>query len=298
MLMIQIDIFYLKWLFYGSRRMTEQLRAEGLRINRKRVQRLMREMGLEAIYPKPNLSKPHPQHKKYPYLLRNMLINRVNQVWGCDITYIPMAQGHVYLVAIIDWYSRYVLSWRVSNTLDNGFCVEALKAALERRGNPEIFNTDQGVQFTSADFTKILEDKEIKISMDGKGRCLDNVFTERLWRSLKQEEVVCCERFLINCSGKWCFIEDEGGPLGVGLQEQASNRRELYWLKALVVNVVGKGGETPCQVWIKETNENEPLMICRNLVNDVETGIQTSIPCKKVEGYQFTAQLTSGAKAA
>lgn len=189
MLMRQIDVFYLKWPFYGSRRMTEQLRVEGLCINRKRVQRLMREMGLEAIYPKPNLSKPHPQHKKYPYLLRNMLINRVNQVWGCDITYIPMAQGHVYLVAIIDWYSRYVLSWRVSNTLDNSFCVDALKEALERHGNPEIFNTDQGVQFTSADFTKILEDKEIKISMDGKGRCLDNVFTERLWRSLKQEEI-------------------------------------------------------------------------------------------------------------
>jgi putative transposase len=189
MLMRQIDVFYLKWPFYGSRRMTEQLRVEGLCINRKRVQRLMREMGLEAIYPKPNLSKPHPQHKKYPYLLRNMLINRVNQVWGCDITYIPMAQGHVYLVAIIDWYSRYILSWRVSNTLDNSFCVDALKEALERHGNPEIFNTDQGVQFTSADFTKILEDKEIKISMDGKGRCLDNVFTERLWRSLKQEEI-------------------------------------------------------------------------------------------------------------
>ena len=175
MLMRQIDVFYLKWPFYGSRRMTEQLRVEGLRINRKRVQRLMREMGLEAIYPKPNLSKPNPQHKKYPYLLGNILINRVNQVWGCDITYIPMAQGHVYLVAIIDWYSRYVLSWRVSNTLDNSFCVDALKESLERHGNPEIFNTDQGVQFTSADFTKILEDKEIKISMDGKGRCLCNV---------------------------------------------------------------------------------------------------------------------------
>lgn len=180
---------YLKWPFYGSRRMTEQLRSEGLRINRKRIQRLMREAGLEAIYPKPNLSKSHPQHKKYPYLLRNLEIDRVNQVWGCDITYVPLARGHVYLVAIIDWYSRYVLSWKLSNTLDAGFCVEALKEALEKHGNPEIFNTDQGVQFTSEDFTKVLEDKEIKISMDGKGRCLDNVFTERLWRSLKQEEV-------------------------------------------------------------------------------------------------------------
>ena len=187
--MRQIDVFYVKWPFYGSRRMTEQLRVDGPSINRKRVQRLIREIGLEAIYPKPNLSKLHPLHKKYPYLLSNMVINRINQVWGCDITYIPLAKGHVYLVAIIDWYSRYVLSWRLSNSLDNNFCVDALMESLEKHGNPEIFNTDQGIQFTSADCTKTLKDKEIKISMEGKRRCLDNVFIERLWRSLKQEEL-------------------------------------------------------------------------------------------------------------
>lgn len=187
--MRRMDEIYLKWPFYGSRRMAKQLRREGKNVNRKRVRRLMREMGLEAIYPKPNLSRRHPQHQIYTYLLRNLAITRVYQVWSCDITYIPMKRGHVYLVAVMDWFSRMVLSWRISTTLESGFCVEALEEALAKYGNPEIFNTDQGVQFTSAAFTDVLEKRGIKISMDGRGRCLDNVFCERLWRSLKYEEV-------------------------------------------------------------------------------------------------------------
>ena len=165
------------------------LRLEGWSINRKRVRRLMRIMGLEAIYQKPDTSRPHPQHRVYPYLLRGLVIDRPNQVWCADITYIPMARGFVYLVAVMDWFSRRVLSWRLSIGMEQDFCVEALTEALERYGSPEIFNTDQGAQFTSADFVGELEDRGIQISMDGKGRFLDNIFIERLWRSLKYEEV-------------------------------------------------------------------------------------------------------------
>jgi putative transposase len=153
------------------------------------VTRLMRLMGIETIYRKPNLSRRHPQHKIYPYLLRNMEITRVHQVWSCDITYIPMAHGFLYLVAVIDWYSRLVLSWRLSNTMDKSFCVEAVQDAIEHYGKPEIFNTDQGVQFTCEAFIATLAAQGIRISMDGKGRCLDNIFCERLWRSLKYEEI-------------------------------------------------------------------------------------------------------------
>src|SRR5450432_4174628 len=155
----------------------------------KRVKRLMRVMGLEAIYQKPNTSEGHPGHKVYPYLLRGLAIDRPNQVWCADITYIPMAKGFVYLLAVMDWYSRRVLAWRVSITMDTAFCVEALQEAMDRHGQPEIFNTDQGVQFTSADFLGELETRGVRISMDGKGRYLDNIFIERLWRSLKYEEV-------------------------------------------------------------------------------------------------------------
>jgi len=188
-LMRRIDELHLKYPFYGSRKLSDVLRKEGREANRKRVQRLMRLMGLEAMVPKPNTSEPHPDHVKYPYLLRGLAISRVNQVWATDITYIPMKAGFVYLVAIMDWYSRRVLSWRLSNTLDTSFCVDALEEAFERFGQPEIFNTDQGSQFTSEDFTTPLRDRGIAISMDGKGRCLDNVFVERLWRSVKYEEV-------------------------------------------------------------------------------------------------------------
>jgi putative transposase len=187
--MRRIDELYLASPFYGSRRMTAVLRREGWPVNRKRVRRLMRVMALEAIYQKPNTSRKHPDHKVYPYLLRGLVIDRPNQVWCADITYIPMAKGFVYLVAVMDWFSRWVLAWRVSITLEADFCVEALQEAMHRHGQPEIFNTDQGVQFTSAPFLTELETQGVRISMDGKGRFLDNIFIERLWRSLKYEEV-------------------------------------------------------------------------------------------------------------
>ena len=188
-LMRRIDEMYLQRPFYGSRRLRDWLQDEGITVNRKRVQRLMRQMGLVAIYPKARTSKPGKGHKVYPYLLRTMRLDRPNQVWATDVTYIPMAKGFVYLVAIMDWYSRKVLSWRLSNTMDTEPCVAALEEALARYGSPEIFNTDQGAVFTSEDFTRVLKQAGVDISMDGKGRWMDNVFVERLWRSVKYEEV-------------------------------------------------------------------------------------------------------------
>jgi len=188
-MMLLIDKLHLDKPFYGARKIAVVLRREGHKVGRKRVTRLMRLMGIETMYRKPNLSKRHPQHKIYPYLLRNMEITRVHQVWSCDITYIPMAHGFLYLVAVIDWHSRLVLSWRLSNTMDKTFCVDALQEALDLYGKPEIFNTDQGVQFTCEAFITTLADQGIRISMDGKGRCLDNIFCERLWRSLKYEDI-------------------------------------------------------------------------------------------------------------
>jgi putative transposase len=187
-LMRWLDEQYLATPFYGSRRMTAELRKAGRQVNRKRVQRLMRLMGLEALGPKPKTSRPSAQHRVYPYLLRDLTIDRPNQVWAADITYIPMARGFLYLVVVMDWHSRYVLAWRLSNTMDTSLCLDALDDAL-RKGRPEIFNTDQGAQFTSAAFTDMLEAAGVRISMDGRGRWLDNVFVERLWRSLKYEEV-------------------------------------------------------------------------------------------------------------
>jgi putative transposase len=188
-LMRWLDEQYLATPFYGSRRMVAVLRRDGEVVNRKRVRRLMRLMGIEAIYQKPNTSRRQPEHKVYPYLLRDLVIDRPNQVWCADITYIPLAKGFVYLVAVMDWFSRRVLAWRLSIGLDMGFCVEALQDAMDRYGQPAIFNTDQGVQFTSGDFIDELADRGVRISMDGKGRFLDNIFIERLWRSLKYEDV-------------------------------------------------------------------------------------------------------------
>ncbi len=188
-LMRRIDELHLEFPFYGSRSIARALRAKDERVNRKRVQRLMRLMGLESVAPKPNTSKPNQEHPVYPYLLRGLSIDRPNQVWAADITYIPLARGFAYLVAIMDWHSRRVLSWRLSNTLDSDFCVEALQEALSRFGQPGIFNSDQGSQFTAWAFTDILRAAGVKISMDGKGRCIDNVFVERLWRSLKYEDI-------------------------------------------------------------------------------------------------------------
>jgi putative transposase len=188
-LMRRIDELFTRWPFLGSRRMTAMLRAEGEAINRKRVQRLMRRMGIAALGPKPRTTKPAPGHTIFPYLLRDMTIEQPNQVWAADITYLPVGHGFLYLVAVMDWSSRAVLAWRLSNTMDVSFCVSALEEALTRFGAPEIFNTDQGRQFTSAAFTGVLTAAGIRISMDGRGRWMDNVFIERLWRSLKHEDV-------------------------------------------------------------------------------------------------------------
>jgi putative transposase len=188
-LMRLIDEQYLRTPFYGYPKMTEYLRqVKEYQVNPKRVSRLMQLMGLRAVAPRPRTSRPHPEHKIYPYLLRGIDITRSNQVWSADITYIPMQRGFMYLVAILDWYSRYVLSWEVSNTLDGDFCLLALERALQH-GQPEIFNTDQGAQFTARAFTTRLEQAEIKISMDGKGRVFDNIFIERLWRTVKYEHI-------------------------------------------------------------------------------------------------------------
>ena len=188
-LMRRIDELYLERPTLGSRSIVRQLGRQGIAVGRKRVQGLMQRMGLEAIYQRPRTSRSHPAHRVYPYLLRGLVVDRPNQVWAVDITYIPVHGGYVYLCAIIDWYSRAVLAWELSSTLDADFCVAALRAALAKHGIPEIFNTDQGAQFTSEDFTGVLLEHKVRISMDGRGRCLDNVFVERLWRTLKYEEV-------------------------------------------------------------------------------------------------------------
>jgi putative transposase len=183
-----IDQQYTRTPFYGSRRMTHWLGRAGHEVNRKRVQRLMRKMGLEAVYPRPRLSQAAPEHKVYPYLLRGIEVRHPDQVWSTDITYIPMQHGFMYLVAVMDWHSRYILSWQLSNTMDVNFCLTALEQALEK-GGPEIFNTDQGSQFTSQAFTGRLEEAGVAISMDGRGRVLDNIFVERLWRTVKYEDI-------------------------------------------------------------------------------------------------------------
>lgn len=189
-LMSEIDRIFLEYPFFGSRQMRDYLNNNlGYCVGRKRVRRLMNLMCLAPVYQEPRTSVPHPEHKKYPYLLRDIEVSRPNQVWCSDITYIPMKKGFLYLVAVMDWYSRKVLSWRLSNSMDTEFCVEAVEEALAKYEKPDIFNTDQGSQFTSAAFTGLLQAKGIKVSMDGRGRCLDNVFIERLWRSLKYEDI-------------------------------------------------------------------------------------------------------------
>jgi putative transposase len=188
-IMRRIDELHLDHPFAGSRMLRDLLRGEGVRIGRARVITMMRRMGIEAIYRRPNTSKPAPGHRIYPYLLRSLAVDRPNQVWAMDITYIPMARGFVYLAAVVDWHTRRILSWRVSITMETDFCIEAVEEALARYGKPEIFNTDQGSQFTSAAFTGLLQKHDIHISMDGKGSWRDNVFVERLWRSVKYEEV-------------------------------------------------------------------------------------------------------------
>lgn len=192
-LMRVIDRIYTKYPFYGSPKIWVELGRLGHAVNIKRVVRLMRVMGLQATVPGPHTSRPHPEHRIYPYLLKNLIIKAPNEVWSTDITYIPLKYGYMYLMAILDWYSRYVLAWEISNTMETAFCVETLDRALKQHGSPDIFNTDQGAQFTSADFTGRLQAAGIRISMDGKGRALDNVFVERLWRTVKYEDIYLCD---------------------------------------------------------------------------------------------------------
>jgi putative transposase len=233
-LMREIDELALAYPYWGSRNVTLELRSRGWVINRKRVQRLRREMCIESIAPKPSTSTPNAAHEKYPYLLRHLPIVRANQVWATDITYIPLAHGFAYLVVIIDWYSRKVLAWRLSNTLDTRFCLDALEEAFARFGKPEIFNSDQGAQFTSADFTDALKAKDVRISMDGKGRCLDNVFVERLWRSMKYEDIY------IHC---YATILQAHAGIKLYLAHFNSNRRHQ-----------GLGNDTPDAVYHRQPN--------------------------------------------
>jgi putative transposase len=203
--MTELDKQYLKTPFYGIRRMTAHLRSLGYCVNHKRVQRLMRKMGLEAVYRKPNTSLPNKEHTIYPYLLKGLNITRPNQVWATDITYIPMAKGFMYLIAIVDLYSRKVLTWSVSNTMESEWCAEVLKAAIIDFGKPDIFNTDQGSQFTANIFTQVLKDNQVRISMDGKGRAIDNIFVERIWKSVKYES----DRrsgYLPKILSEWCRV--------------------------------------------------------------------------------------------
>ena len=228
-LMELIDRQYMKTPFYGSRRMTDVLGKKGYHVNRKRIQRLMRQMGIQAIYPKPRLSKHDKSHKIYPYLLRNVSIDHVNQVWSTDITYVPIHHGFMYFVAIIDWYSRYVLSWRLSNTLETTFCLEALKSALEVN-KPGIFNTDQGVQFTSTAYTNRLKEAEIQISMDGRGRAFDNIFIERLWRSVKYENIYIYDyqtvsELRVGLKTYFCFYNQERSHQSLDYQTPEM----VYW---------------------------------------------------------------------
>ena len=229
-LMRLIDEEYTRHPFYGSRQMRNYLRRQGYKVNRKRVQRLMQEMGIQSIAPKPNTSKSHPAHKIYPYLLKNLDIICPDQVWCSDITYIRLPGGFVYLTAVMDWYSRYVISWEISVTMDSDFCVSALESALRRHGRPEIFNTDQGAQFTSNDFTTTLLDQDIQISMDGKGRATDNIFIERLWRSVKYEEIYLKEYKTVNELIKslkvyFDFYNNERSHSGLDDRTPA----EVYW---------------------------------------------------------------------
>ena len=280
-LMALMDRQYLKTPFYGSRKMKAWLLQQGYLVSRKRVRRLMRLMGLEAIYRRPNTSKPAPGHRIYPYLLQGVEVNRDDQVWAADITYIPMAQGFLYLVAIMDWHSRHVLAWKLSNTMDAGFCVAALEEALNQ-GRPEIFNTDQGAQFTSEAFTQMLQEQGVQVSMDGKGRYLDNSVPRRHGKEVTQE-VPCCTR-------------DEGGPLGTGVQAQVPNHLKLRWSKARVVSVQEKARSTR-QVRVKETSGSEPLMTCRKGRDDVKTG-RKLLAQDKPGGDLFTGQAASGIKVA
>lgn len=254
-LMRQIDELYTEMPYYGVRRMTAHLKQQGYGVNHKRVRRLMQVMGLEAIYPKPNTSKRQPRHPVYPYLLKNLAVTRPNQVWATDITYIPMERGFVYLVAIMDWYSRAVLSWRISNTLDTAFCLEALEEAFEKHGTPDIFNTDQGCQFTSQVWTERLKAKNIRISMDGRGRYLDNIFVERLWRSVKYEHV-------------YITRHESVSELKAGLSGYFSRYNTVRVHQAL-------GYSTPWAVYTEVAKLSKSLRLSNSFANDYDAMLHT-----------------------
>ena len=242
-----IDAQYTRRPFYGTRRMVVYLREQGHHVNRKRVQRLMRLLGLSGMAPGPATSKAHPQHKVYPYLLRGVAITRPNQVWSTDITYIRLAHGFAYLVAVMDWYSRRVLSWRVSNTLDAGFCVDCLEEALRTHGRPEIFNTDQGSQFTSEAFTKVLLEAGVTISMDGRGRALDNIFVERLWRTVKYEDIYLRDyarlpELVLGLTEYFAFYNGERPHQGLGNRTPEAVHRSGEGGGAEIVDRFGSAG--------------------------------------------------------
>lgn len=248
-----LDEAYTRHPFYGSRRMTKYLCGCGHAVNRKRVQRLMRTLGLAGMAPGPNTSKPHPQHKLYPYLLRGVDIIRPNQVWSTDITYIRLPRGFVYLVAIIDWYSRKVLSWRLSNTMDAGFCVDCLEEAIQAYGTPEIFNSDQGSQFTSDAFTGVLIERGVTISMDGRGRALDNIFVERLWRTVKYEEVYLkqhgsLQELLMGLTRYFMFYNEERLHQSLGYQTPGDVYRTATGGGAKIVDKFNGKAEAPVPV--------------------------------------------------
>jgi putative transposase len=239
-----IDEEYTRRPFYGSRRMVVFLRAAGHVVNRKRVQRLMRGMGLAGMAPGPNTSKAHPQHKVYPYLLRGVPVTRPNQVWSTDITYIRLARGFAYLVAVIDWYSRKVLSWRLSNSMDASFCVDCLEDALREHGRPIVFNSDQGSQFTSAAFTDVLKREAVDISMDGRGRAFDNIFVERLWRNVKHEDVYLkgyanMAELMVGLAQYFAFYNEERPHQSLGYQTPASVYRSGIGGGALIIDKYG-----------------------------------------------------------
>jgi len=250
-LMRKLDEQYTQTPFYGSRRLTQELKRQGYSVNRKRIRRLMGQMGISAVYPQPNLSRGKKEHWKYPYLLRDMSITRPNQVWSTDITYIRLQKGFIYLVAVIDWHSRYVLSWETSTTLDKEFCLRALDRALNSGMKPEIFNTDQGVQFTSQEFTGRLKEAGIQISMDGRGRALDNIFIERLWRSLKHEEVYLKE-----------YQDVRMAKEELGRYFEFYNHRRLHQ---------SLGYQTPAEVYYQESMKSNSIYNISRLSNPLNT---------------------------
>ena len=257
-----IDEHYTRRPFYGSRKMVVHLKGLGHQVNRKRVQRLMRVMGLAGMAPGPNTSKAHPEHKVYPYLLRGMPIVRPNQVWSSDITYIRLAHGFAYLVAVIDWYSRKVLSWRISNSMESVFCVDCLEDALRAHGAPEIFNSDQGSQFTSAGFTKVLKREGVTISMDGRGRAFDNIFVERLWRNVKHEDVYLngyanMGDLMVGLAAYMSFfnVERPHQSLGYGTPDQVY--RTGIGGGAIILDKFGDAGVEP-SVSLRSTTDSTP----------------------------------------